>query len=287
MESSSTSKGPIVAKILIDLSEYKALKEAKKFREEHEKKLTEDYEEKVTGGAQQGDLVDDTKQEGEGGLELRRAGLPHVAAPLQVGLGASDLKEIIASAIAEGLKDILQNQLPQFSQPQSGGNSVAVPLANLNDLVPAAPVENSFENAAPITGHEELVKSDVNHPADESKLLTKIPPKFKERAAKLIQAFDDFASIMSWNSDGVLFIDGNSITDSNIYELMPELFKSHPDKSKPGFTDLVMKLAALGYGDLINKTILKGLQRAAKIDNQVELYNYVTKNSGKWYFIGQ
>ena len=285
MESSSTSKGPIVAKILIDLSEYKTLKEAKRFQEEHEKKLTEHYEEKVTGGEQQGDLVDHLDQQGEG-LELRRKGSSQYAPPLQVGLGVSDLKDIIVSAIAEGFKDILQNQVQHFIQPQAGGSSL--PLANLNDLVPAAPVPSSLENAAPITGPEEvLIKSDKNDQADENILLKKISPKFRERAAKLIQGFDDYASIMSWDSNGVLFIDGNSIANSNIFELMPELFKPNPDKSKPGFKELVKKLAALGFGNLINRTILKGLQRAEQIDNQLELYNYIHKNPNKWYFIGK
>jgi len=284
MESSSTSKGPIVAKILIDLSEYKALKEAKRFQEEHEKKLTKHYEENVTGGSQQGDLVDDLEQEGEG-HEHKRSPTAHFAPPLQVGLGASDLKEIIVSAISEGLKDILQNQVQQFMQPQAGGS--LVPLADLNDLVPAAPIPSSFENAATVTGPENvLVKSDINDQDDEHSLLKKIPAKFKERAAKLIEAFDEFPTIMSWDKAGVVFLDGNSIPNSNIYELMPELFKANPDKNKSGFSELVKKIAALGYGHLINKTILKGLQRREKIEKQSELYNYVSKNPKKWYYIG-
>jgi hypothetical protein len=90
-ESSSTSKGPIVAKILIDLSEYKALKKAKEFQEKHEKHLSQKYEEEVKSGGQQGDVVEDEKLEVEGAGAVATA--PVVAnPPIQVGLGASDLK---------------------------------------------------------------------------------------------------------------------------------------------------------------------------------------------------
>ena len=37
-EATSVSKGPIVAKVLIDLSEYNTLLKAKQFQEAHEKK---------------------------------------------------------------------------------------------------------------------------------------------------------------------------------------------------------------------------------------------------------
>ena len=42
-EATSVSKGPIVAKVLIDLSEYNSLLKAKQFQEEHEKKLKLEY----------------------------------------------------------------------------------------------------------------------------------------------------------------------------------------------------------------------------------------------------
>jgi len=52
-EATSVSKGPIVAKVLIDLSEYNILLKAKAFQEEHEKKLKLDYVVKHTQVAEQ------------------------------------------------------------------------------------------------------------------------------------------------------------------------------------------------------------------------------------------
>ena len=46
-ESSSVSKGPIVAKILIDLSEYLSLKKAKQLQDESENRLSKSYESNI------------------------------------------------------------------------------------------------------------------------------------------------------------------------------------------------------------------------------------------------
>jgi len=92
---------------------------------------------------------------------------------------------------------------------------------------------------------------------------------------------------MTWNVDGVVFIHGSSIPQSNIFELMPELFKPHPDRHKPGFYELTKEIASLGLGHLINKTILRGLQREEKLENHTELYKQVNLKSHKWYYVGQ
>lgn len=280
MESSSTSKGPIVAKVLIDLSEYKALKEAKKFQELHESELSKKYRHDVQSESGEEDVEE---------LPQHHHSLEQSTA--QVGLGAvSDLKDLIVSTIGKCLQEALVQQFQQYFIPQFGGTAglnPTAPISDLNDLAQPLPPTEPQNNAQRVSGGENYVKSDQNDEADELLLLKKIPKRFQIRARKLLEAFDKHPTIISWNSEGVLFLDGNSIPQSNMYKLLPEVFKLHPDYSLPGFKEFVKKLASLGLGLLINRSILRGLTRREKIENESDIYDYITKNTKNWYYIGR
>jgi hypothetical protein len=270
-ESSSVSKGPIVVKILIDLSEYLALKKAKQRQDESEDHLSKSYEEKVAAP-----MEEDTVSEGEG------QNLVRAVPAIQVGQGA-DLKEVIAAAIAEGFKGILHSQLSTSLRPQIGGSS----LNDITDLAPPPPQGILNEDDQPPSGLELMIKSDENSSADENNLLGKIPSKFREKAKDLLKAFNENPTSFSWNTDGLIFVNGENLPNSNIFTLLPELFKGNPNKESPGFYEVVKQLANLGLGHLIHKNILRGLKRMTPIENQTVLFDFVKQNPGKWYFLGQ
>ena len=272
-ESSSVSKGPIVAKILIDLSEYIVLKKAKQRQEENEDHLSKSYEEKVV--TQQ--PMDEENEQKE---EEKSSAAEKAVSPIQVGNGV-DFKQLIQEALAEGLKSLVQNKIPS----QIGGSFVPT-ISNLRDLAPPPPQTLPVEDHQPPSGLEILLKSDENDLGDEASLLTKIPPKFRARGQQLLQAFNENSASISWNSDGIVFINGESVPLSNIFTLLPELFKTHPNKELPGFYELVKQLASLGLGHLINNHILKGLRRNGPLENQTQLLNYIQQYPGKWYFLG-
>ena len=272
-ESSSVSKGPIVTKILIDLSEYIVLKKAKQHQDQKEDDLSKSYEEKVMTRMDEDNNKEEEEDEGN---------LKAVVPPIQVGSGA-DFKDIILGAIAEGFKGIVQSQLTSLLSPQAGGSFAP---NNLSDLAPAPPQTVSNDDHQVPSGLETLTKSDENDAGDENLLLGKIPPKFRARAQQLVQAFNENASSFSWNSEGTIFINGESLPLSNIFTLMPELFKGNPNRELPGFYEVVKQLANLGLGHLINKNILRGLRRQGPLENQTLLFNYVKQNPGKWFFLG-
>ena len=82
-ESSSVSKGPIVAKILIDLSEYFVLKKAKQLQEKNEDHLSKSYEEKVVIHPME-ETIEEKEEE-------------KAVPPIQVGTGV-DFKQLIQEA---------------------------------------------------------------------------------------------------------------------------------------------------------------------------------------------
>ena len=274
-ESSSTSKGPVVAKILIDLSEFLSLKKAKRIQDRQEHQLSKTYEKRVLNHP-----VEEKTNETDEEEDLSRA-----VPPVQVGNGI-DFKNLILEAIAEGFKAVVDNKISSHI-PQTGGSLASLAsntFSTINDLAPP-PLQNILnETEPPEEGTKHLIKSDLNDGGDESNLLDKIPSKFRARGKQLLLAFNENPNSFSWNVDGVIFIDGDSLPLSNIFTLLPELFKYKPNKETPGFYEVVNYLANMGLGHLINKNILKGLRRTAPIENHKELLKYVKENP--WYFLG-
>ena len=252
-EATSVSKGPIVAKVLIDLSEYNTLLKAKQFQEAHEKKLKLEY------------VVKHNEPESEDGESLEKA------VTTQVGQGSS--KEDMTTLI----KRLIQEQFQPSQIGQSG--------SGLNDLAPQIPMNVDIDDHQPMSGETSYSKSDQSSPISQQLLLGKVPKKKLEKATKLLQAFEDDPNTVTWNSDGIVFINGSSLAGSNIFLLMPELFKLSPNKRLPGFLELVSEIASLGLGHLISKKILKGLQRSQPIANQKNIYEDL-KKSDHWWFIG-
>ena len=158
-EATSVSKGPIVAKVLIDLSEYNTLLKAKQFQEAHEKKLKLEY------------VVKHNEPESEDGESLEKA------VTTQVGQGSSkeDMTTLIKRLIQE------QFQLSQIGQSGSG----------LNDLAPKIPMNVDIDDHQPMSGETSYSKSDQSSPISQQLLLGKVPKKKLEKATKLLQAFEE------------------------------------------------------------------------------------------------
>jgi hypothetical protein len=81
--------------------------------------------------------------------------------------------------------------------------------------------------------------------------LKTIPFRHRRQASTLIKQFENRGNELTWNSDGVVFIDQVSIPDSDIFTLFPYLFKHKHPKTLIGFEDFVAKLQVMGLSHLI------------------------------------
>ena len=88
---------------------------------------------------------------------------------------------------------------------------------------------------------------------DEKRLISLIPSKNRRQAAQLLQQFDKRGNELTWNSDGIIFVDQISIPNSDIYIFFPYLFKRKHPKNLHGFEDFVQKIDQMGLGHLIVK----------------------------------
>lgn len=254
-EATSVSKGPIVAKVLIDLSEYNTLLKAKQFQEEHEKQLKLDY------------VVKHPQNEEEESKANRNSSLEK-SVTAQVGQGSS----------TEDITTLIKKIIQEHFAPRQSGSGV-------NDLAPQLPLSLDINDHQAMSAEINYSKSDQSSGISKQILLEKVSQKNVEKATKLLEAFDDDPNTVTWDSDGVVYINGSSLAGSNMFLLMPELFKLSPNKKLPGFLELASEIASLGLGHLISKKMLKGLQRSQPIPNQKHIYEDL-KKTDNWWFLG-
>lgn len=56
---------------------------------------------------------------------------------------------------------------------------------------------------------------------------------------------------MTWSTDGIIYIDQDSLPSSDIYILFPYLFRAKRPKNLLGFQEFVEKISCMGLGHLI------------------------------------
>ena len=96
--------------------------------------------------------------------------------------------------------------------------------------------------------------------------------------------FDNHESQLTFNETGTLFINGTAIAQSNFFQILPHLFSQKPKRHLPGFNELVTQICSMGYGKLINGTLVRGLHRSKPIPNSLEMMKDLKQN---WYYLGQ
>ena len=102
------------------------------------------------------------------------------------------------------------------------------------------------------------------------------PPKYRHQAERLLKQFQLRGNELTWNSDGIIFIDQVAIPQSDIFIFFPYLFKHKHPNTLIGFQDFVEKIRQMQLQHLI---VYKS--------RQIRLESTKTTNSGKnWWFLG-
>lgn len=130
-------------------------------------------------------------------------------------------------------------------------------------------------------------KNDHSDPLTEDSILANIGPYYHGKAKQLLAYFHENPQQLTWNSDGQVFIENESVPEANFFRLFPSLFSYKVSNNEmPGYAEFVSQIADMGLGHLVGQKMLRGFKRKFKIVNQNELYNTVKRND-KWYFLGQ
>lgn len=91
--------------------------------------------------------------------------------------------------------------------------------------------------------------------------------------------FNNRGTELTWNSDGVIFIDQTSIPQSDIFLIFPYLFKHKHPKNLAAFDDFVTKIDEMGLSHLIVKRINSKLQPNLKSKTEESV------KSPNWWFL--
>jgi len=154
------------------------------------------------------------------------------------------------------------------------------------DVTTTAAAPSGATSNPPLVLHVTSSKNDQHSPAIENKLLATISPSFHHKAQTLLTALNENPQQLSWNSQGEVLINFQSVPGANFFQIFPSIFKpALKHRQLPGFIETVNEIATMGLGHLIHPRLLRGFRRLRKIENQETLYSEVSKDN-KWYFLG-
>lgn len=104
--------------------------------------------------------------------------------------------------------------------------------------------------------------------------------KHQQKKAKAILAqIKEHGDQLTFDKAGVVFIEGNSIPESNIADILHCLFNSK--KNAPGYLEFVLKLQQMGLSKFIPKK--SALPKKDIVQNQMDSSAYNTEG---WYYLG-
>ncbi len=149
------------------------------------------------------------------------------------------------------------------------------------DLSPNAPIieDNNTKSDLNILPFDTIInKNDEADDFDENRLVGLIPNVHKKKAKELLKKINDNGHLITFNSSGVLFINGISIPNSNIFEIFPMLFKISKPLIIPGLLELINQIDSMKLSHLI---VTKSKQQQKKNPKEESL-----KISDNFWYIG-
>lgn len=129
-----------------------------------------------------------------------------------------------------------------------------------------------------------MTKSDLNDVFDIKKAIFNVPKQYRSNASKLLDEIEKRSPQLTFNSKGTVFIDGESIPQSNFFTFFPLLFKKRVPKILPGFPEFVEKLNSM---ELQKYFVLDKTYRS-KINLQTSTSKAINTSSSKqkdWWLL--
>lgn len=276
-----------VAKILIDLDEYLHLLTLKETVQNQEVEITKHYENsKVNENdatAQQQDTAEEKFGQGQQPLsesQSQSSSQPPIFDSAQFG-----------NFFRQFLKDNY-DLTPKSSSTVTSG-AIVQSGAGAEDLLPN--ITTNLPNADPKKTEElfqfhrpvESVVIEKSRQSDDTfdkTLLESVPSALLPRAEKLLIELKPYLNEISWDREGVIYIDQKSLPNSNIKIVFPKLFRKVSDPGKVMYLNEVSsKIATLGLGSLINRRLTAGLNRSKQLLNHNELRDKMAGLKNWWY----
>lgn len=270
------SEDDVVMKIVIDYDKYLKYKNLEKRLEDCEAKLKKELSLK-SENLQRNETKNDEEPNEEKEVDQNVAD--------QIGKGDLKLQEINNDTL-KTISDYIYRQIKSdfnISPKSEASPSSKVEQIGLGDLLQESPVE-SFMDTTPEPSLPLVVHKNQQHDQfDHQSYIEKLPKQHQKRATELLIVFDNNPSDITFDEQGIVYIDQKSLPNSDFFKLLPEFFKVKPNTKLPGFDELITKVASLGYGHLLNRSLTRGLNRKKDIAHSEYLK---IKDMHNWWYLG-
>lgn len=162
---------------------------------------------------------------------------------------------------------------------------IASKLEQRYKLQPITPYWKSFDVSEPTISSEvipeqtkppigfgvEIVPTEMSDKFDAKRLLLLVPKPQRQKAISLLDIFENQPNDISFDTAGNVYINSESIPNSNVSHIFPALFKKGTNEANvPGLKDVVAKLTQMNVIHLTNRNPshslkVKGPQQAKQI----------------------
>jgi len=133
----------------------------------------------------------------------------------------------------------------------------------------------------PIQFEVPVLQNRLNDTFDLQKLLKDVPTPYKKNAKVLVNIIEQQPNDISCDSSGTLYINGESVPNSNMNVLLPALFRKRVKKIT-GIEELVAKIKQMGLTHLLTKSTTT---KTAKQFSQEESKSSKGANPNNWWFL--
>jgi hypothetical protein len=154
------------------------------------------------------------------------------------------------------------------------------------DLTPITVTEHHTADAQALTeGGEYTEMRKVEPTVDKQQFLKSVPNNFKAKANKLLDWIEENPLIIRWDNEGLVTIENDTISDSNIFTIWKELYERHPNTSVPGYVSVASLFMNSGMGSLFRNTEFHFNTRKRKLNSHIQSGAGALLTNNDWYFL--
>lgn len=148
-----------------------------------------------------------------------------------IGLGDQSLKSLIEHITKKVIDNLTSTVSVQSEQNPEETNREDIPIDDLQPNLVEAELKYS--------------KNLSSDSFDEETLLKTVRRPYHKKAGQLLKKIKDNPQIITFNSSGSLFLDGEAVPEANFFKLFPLLFRKNLNSTEiesPGLKNLYHKL---------------------------------------------
>lgn len=121
----------------------------------------------------------------------------------------------------------------------------------------------------------QLRQNDLNDSFDQKRLLKLVPKPHKKNALKLLEIWELRPNDISYNCQGTLFINNESVPGTNIFKIFPAIFAGKKSSHVAGLDEVIQKLKEMNLEEYIPSNTTAHLKVGRGL----------LKSTTKWYFL--